>query len=131
MWPIVAGKAATPSVSNIVSGSIPPKSGNRLGQRRTFLVLGAWPAPYLAPVVERPEMDVEAINRFLQTELRKRERDSVPAVEAARWLDGAGVLRDSEQRRGRPLRDLLRAGLITGQRQEPTSRWFIDRVRRS
>jgi len=66
-------------------------------------------------------MDVEAINQFLQTELRRRQRDSVPAVEAARWLDGAGLLRDSEQRRGRPLRDLLRAGQITGQRQGPTA----------
>jgi len=45
-------------------------------------------------------MDVEAINQFLQTELSRRERDSVPAVEAARRLDGAGVLRDSESARG-------------------------------
>lgn len=52
----------------------------------------------------------------------------VPAVEAAHWLDQAGLLRDSEIRHGLPLRNLLRAGLIVGQRQEPNRRWFIDRA---
>ena len=72
--------------------------------------------------------DVAGINQFLQEELRRRERSEVAAVEAARWLDQAGRLNDSEIRRGLPLRNLLRAGLITGQRQEPNHRWFIERV---
>jgi hypothetical protein len=62
--------------------------------------------------------------------LQRRERSEVPAVEAARWLDRAGLLRDSPIRPGLPLRNLLRVGLITGQRQEPNHRWFIDRVDR-
>ena len=71
---------------------------------------------------------VEAINLFIQDELRRRERTQAAAVEAARWLDRAGLLTDSTIRPGRPLRDLLRAGLITGQRHEANHRWFIDRV---
>jgi hypothetical protein len=74
--------------------------------------------------------DVAQINGFLQDELRRSERSEVPAVEAARWLDRAGLLRDSPIRPGLPLRNLLRVGLITGQRQEPNHRWFIDRVDR-
>jgi hypothetical protein len=74
-------------------------------------------------------IDVERINGFLQAELRRRDRDQVPAVQAARWLDGAGLLRDSEHRPGLPLRNLLRAGQIQGQRQEPNTRWFIDGVK--
>ncbi len=76
----------------------------------------------------RRSIDVEQINEHIQAELRRRERSEVAAVEAGRWLDEAGLLRDSDSRRGRPLRDLLRAGLIEGQRQEPNGRWFIDRV---
>jgi hypothetical protein len=72
-------------------------------------------------------VDVTAINAFLQAELHKRGRGEVPAVEAARWLDEAGLLRDSDHRPGLPLRNLLREGQIRGQRQEPNGRWFIDR----
>lgn len=75
-----------------------------------------------------PSTKVEHINRFLQDELGRRERHEVAAVEAARWLDAAGLLTDSDIRPGLPLRDLLRARLISGQRQEPNRRWFIDRV---
>lgn len=72
--------------------------------------------------------DIQQINEYLQVELRRRERSEVTAVEAARWLDRAGLLRDSGHRPGLPLRNLLRAGQIQGQRQEPNSRWFVDRV---
>ena len=71
---------------------------------------------------------VDKINEFLQDKLKKDNKREVTAVEAAKWLDRAGLLKDSESRRGKPLRDLLRAGKITGQRQESNSRWFIDRV---
>ena len=69
---------------------------------------------------------------FLQRELEKRQQEEVAAPEAARWLDGAGLLRDSSSRPGKPLRDLLRAGLIEGAEQRPPApygRWVI--VRRS
>lgn len=80
------------------------------------------------PRPPRSGTDVKAINEFLQAELRSRERDEVAAVEAAKWLDQARLLTDSTIRPGLPLRDLLRAGLIIGHRQEPNHRWYIDRV---
>lgn len=79
---------------------------------------------YPRPADSRTD-NVMRINLFLQNELRRRDRNEVPAVEAARWLHDAGLLRDSPVRPGLPLRDLLRAGLIEGQRQEPNRRWFI------
>lgn len=69
-----------------------------------------------------------AVNAFLQDELRKRNIMSVAAVDAARWLDDAGLLKNSATRPGKPLRDVLRAGMIDGQRQEMSGRWFIDRL---
>lgn len=71
--------------------------------------------------------NVDRINAFLQAELRRRDLDSVRAVEAARWLDSAGILRDSRDRPGLPLRYILRKGEITGQRRENGRWWFIDR----
>ena len=67
------------------------------------------------------------ISRFIQARLTQLNEPSVTAVRAACWLDGAGLLRDSRSRRGKPLRELLREGLIVGQRQESNHRWFIDR----
>lgn len=73
-------------------------------------------------------MDISKINDFLQENLRRKGLYEVSAVEAARWLNQAGLLRDSLSRPGLPLRKLLRDGKIVGQRQEPNKRWFIDRV---
>jgi hypothetical protein len=73
------------------------------------------------------------IDDFLQSELRRRGMDEVAAVEAARWLDSAGLLRDSDSRPGLPLRNLLRAGAIAGGDQRPPTkhgRWFVVRVER-
>src|SRR5688572_7347615 len=69
-----------------------------------------------------------AVSAFLQDELRKRDLMSVAAVEAARWLDDAGLLKDSATRPGKPVRDLLRAEKMAGQRQEKNRLWFIDRA---
>lgn len=69
--------------------------------------------------------NIQRVNDFIQAELRKRKLDRVTAVEAAQWLDKAGILKDSASRPGKPLRDLLRAGEITGQEQEANNRWFI------
>jgi excisionase family DNA binding protein len=74
--------------------------------------------------------DVQAINGFIQDRLRVLDRDDVPAVEAACWLDNAGLLEDSESRPGLPLRNLLRDGHIAGADQRPAhryGRWFITR----
>jgi hypothetical protein len=72
--------------------------------------------------------DINKINQFLQSSLRRKGERSVRAVEAAEWLDRAGLLADSKTRRGKPLRVLLRAKRIAGQRQETNRWWFIDRV---
>jgi excisionase family DNA binding protein len=72
-----------------------------------------------------------AINGFLQGRLHELDRHEVPAVEAARWLDDAGLLSDSETRPGLPLRNLLREGQILGADQRPAhryGRWFITRA---
>ena len=70
--------------------------------------------------------EVALINRFLQRELHVRGLKEVTAVEAAHWLDQAGMLRNSPTRSGILLRDLRRARKIRGQRQELNGRWFIE-----
>lgn len=74
------------------------------------------------------ERKISQINSYLQRQLQRRKLDSVTAVEGAQWLDQAGILKDSADRPGLPLRNLLREGVIVGQRQELNSRWFIDRM---
>jgi hypothetical protein len=74
----------------------------------------------------RSKVDVDAINAHIQQQLRIRGQQEATAVEAAVWLDQASLLKDSASRPGKPLRDLLRAGVIRGQRQDTNSRWFID-----
>ena len=80
--------------------------------------------------VQGPPSPIERINAHLQSRLRKESRDEVAAVEAAIWLDEAGLLSDSRARPGLPLRRLLRDGVITGQEQRPNvrnGRWWIRR----
>jgi hypothetical protein len=75
--------------------------------------------------------ELRAINHFLQEQLSERRQDQVRAVEAARWLDDAGLLSDSPSRPGLPLRNLLRDGvIIAGVQRPPTKygRWFIARL---
>jgi len=74
--------------------------------------------------------DADGISAYIQNRLTKEGLDCVSANEAARWLDVAGLLRDSAHRPGLPLRKLLRSGLITGARQDPAKehgRWSICR----
>ena len=73
--------------------------------------------------------DLYAINIHLQERLEQDWREEVRAVEAARWLDEAGLLRNHKN--GLPLRRLLRAGRIAGQEQRPNQKngtWFIRRL---
>ena len=72
--------------------------------------------------------NVFRINAHIQETLKKKNMKEVTAVEAAEWLDKAGILKDSTTRKGKPLRDYLRDGKIRGQRQESNSRWFIEQV---
>jgi len=67
------------------------------------------------------------VNDHLQAELRRRDLGEVSAVDAAAWLDAAGLCRDSIDRPGRELRRLLRGGRIVGARHEVNRRRFIER----
>lgn len=78
--------------------------------------------------------DIYKINAFLQKELIKRRQFEVSAVEAAAWLEKAGLLNDSSSKPGLPLRNLLRARKILGQVQIPNKRygrWFIRNLKRN
>ena len=73
------------------------------------------------------------IEAYLQKELSRLALDEVTAVEAASWLDIAGLLSDSPSRPGLPLRELLRAGTIASAEQRPArpnGRWYILRANR-
>ena len=76
--------------------------------------------------------DLYTINFYLQERLERDWRKEVSAVEAAVWLDEAGLLPD--RKRGLPLRDLLRAGRVAGQEQRPNKKngsWWIRRLAKS
>jgi hypothetical protein len=76
----------------------------------------------------------DAVSDFIQKELRRKSLTEVRAVEAARWLDRAGLLADSRDRPGRNLRKLLREGSIAGAVQRPPGRygsWYITKAGRS
>ena len=65
---------------------------------------------------------------YLQRHMRTTGGSELDAVTAGAILDKAGVLRDSQQRPGLPLRKLLRDGLIPGAYQipaRPYGRWHI------
>lgn len=55
---------------------------------------------------------IDSIVEFLDTHLRRHGLSEVSAVEAARLLDRAGLLNDSQAKPGKPLRDKLRKGLL-------------------
>ena len=70
----------------------------------------------------------DEISEFLQLVLKIRKSSRVTAVDAAKWLDCVGILSDSPQRPGLPLRKRLRAGGIRGQHQESNGRWYIEAI---
>jgi len=70
-------------------------------------------------------LDINKINFLIQRQLQINGWQETTAIEAAKWLDSAGLLKDSEVRPGYPLRNLLRKGLIIGQYQKSNRRWFI------
>lgn len=57
-------------------------------------------------------MDIEAIIEYLDNYLMKTGRQSIDPVEANAILANAGLLGDSKDRPGKPLRDLLRKGKL-------------------
>ncbi len=73
------------------------------------------------------QVSIEEINSHIQQKLREENLTKVRAVDAATWLDDANLLKDSIDRPGKPLRNLLRAGVIIGSHQEANGRWYIYR----
>jgi hypothetical protein len=69
------------------------------------------------------------INSVIQAQLKRVGLDTCTPIMASRWLEAKGLLPIDQTRPGRPLRILLRKGLIRGARQEDRgSRWVIRRV---
>jgi hypothetical protein len=81
--------------------------------------------PFSRSPIKRP--DIGAINEAIN-ELACQSKDrQVSAIDAARRLDQLGLLKDYPPRRGRPLRQLLRAGLID-RAYKLGHRWVIQCV---
>ena len=76
------------------------------------------------------ESSAQKISDALQRYMRENNIEFLKAPEAGEFLEQWGLLRDSKQRPGKPLRDLLRAGVIAGQEQPGgrNSTWYIRRV---
>lgn len=79
----------------------------------------------MKPSIGGSALEISKINHLIQSQLHSKGLQEVTTIEAAKWLDIAGLLKDSEVCPGRPLRNLLRRGLIIGQYQEKNRRWFI------
>jgi hypothetical protein len=76
-----------------------------------------------------PDDRVEKINRAIQIRLKKLNLRGCTPIAASAWLETAGLLPPDESRPGRPLRVLLRRGLIKGAKQDTTSsKWEIRRI---
>ena len=69
---------------------------------------------------------ISAINAAIQRLACADPRGEVTAVEAAAELDRLGLLRDSADRPGMPLRRLLREGRFGNTRQDGGRWWFIE-----
>jgi len=69
-------------------------------------------------------IDVKAINSFLEKKLSSLKRDGAPVPEAAAWLAKAKLLAEDKYP-VKHLRELLRAGRISGAYQFPNKRWVI------
>ena len=92
-----------------------------LNAARPALMHSPRPAPTVAT-----NGTIAAINAALQRLACADPRGQIRAVEAARELDRMGLLKDSLQRPGLPLRNLLRDGKIEHAYQEAGRWWFIQ-----
>ncbi len=75
-------------------------------------------------------MSIISINNFIHEKLKEKGSEEISAIEMANLLDEAGILKDSKERPGLPLRNYLRAGRIEGGYQYPNRRWVIRSVKR-
>lgn len=73
--------------------------------------------------------DIDKINDFIQSYLKKNKLSSITVVEIASHLDKQGLLKDREDRRGAPLRSLCRKGKIHCSSQPNCRNWIINMIR--
>ncbi len=74
--------------------------------------------------------NIELIIKTIDEYLEKNNLERISAVEAAAVLAKNGILKDNDDRRGLPLRNLLRAGKIKHaiyeiRPDQEVGRWFI------
>ena len=74
--------------------------------------------------------NVNLIISFLDKCIEHKHVKVLTAVQAGELLDKAGILKDSVSRKGKPLREILRAGLIPHAYQVGTN-WFIPLSKQS
>jgi len=106
--------------------------GTRKGHGITGSTIPARTGPTLPATARRPLLPRLAtterlvrINAALQRLASTEPDGTIRAVPAARELDRLGLLKDSDQRPGLPLRKLLRAGRIENAYQENGRWWFV------
>lgn len=102
-------------------------TGSRVGRISTGAAERAQPDPIrkkAGPV--RARTATTDINAAIQRLACAHPDRRVTAVEAGAELDRLGLLRDSPTRRGKPLRVLLREGVLDHAYQEGGRLWFID-----
>jgi hypothetical protein len=88
------------------------------------------PNPRAVGAVRPANATLAMINKALQQIACSDPNRRVAAVPAAAELHRRGFLSDSQQRPGKSLRDLLRAGKIEHAYQEPNGRWWIACARK-
>jgi len=72
---------------------------------------------------------IKEINDLIQLRLRLKKLTQCTSIDASEWLEAEGLLRADRNRPGRPLRVLLRKGLIKGAKKCRDGRWVISRIR--
>lgn len=61
--------------------------------------------------------------------MKAKKLDQWGAIDASVWLEKKGILRNDKSKPGRPLRVLLRKGMIEGSKKGRGGRWIIKRVK--
>ena len=98
-------------------------TGSTVSARVASRVAGDRSQPPVAAATKTPR--ILEINAALQSLACAEPAREIPAVEAARELHRMRLLNDSQQRRGLPLRRLLRGGKIEHAYQKDGRWWFI------
>ncbi|MEJ2634110.1 MAG: helix-turn-helix domain-containing protein [Calditrichia bacterium] len=71
---------------------------------------------------------VGKINNYIQRRMQRELLDDISLTEAARWLDGAGILKDSATSPGYPLRRHVHKGNVMGAYRKNNYYWRIRRI---